>query len=49
MRCNDITRTSKQPKIKYLNIREIEEDIKPENLSLKVSQKRKLKEPINKP
>ena len=38
MRCNDITRTSIKPKIKYLNIREIEERIKPENLSLKVSQ-----------
>ena len=38
MRCNDTTMTSKKPKIKYLNIREIEEGIKPENLSLKVSQ-----------
>ena len=38
MRCNDITRTSIKSKIEYLNIREIEEGIKPENLSLKVSQ-----------
>ena len=38
MTCNDITRISIKPKIKYLNIREIEEGIKPENLSLKVSQ-----------
>ena len=38
MRCNDITRTSIKPKIEYLNIREIEEGTKPENLSLKVSQ-----------
>ena len=49
MRCNDITMTIIKPKIKYLNIREIEEGIKPENLSLKVSQQRKLKEPIKKP
>ena len=38
MGCNHITRASIKPKIKYLNIREIEEGIKPENLSLKVSQ-----------